>query len=895
MDGGAQQLTREQLETLRRLKRDFEFFAPRILKVKTKDPLAAAPVLPLILNRAQSYIHSRIERQKRETGKVRVLILKGRQMGVSTYVQARFYHQVSLYPGRLAFILTHEQDATDTLFDMADRFYQNSPPWIRFPLAAASAKEMVFEGRESGYAVATAGGKAVGRSKTAHLFHGCLGPDTPIIDGATGRLRAMCEFSVGDVVRTHAGNAAPVSYISRQRKPAYRVTLKGLRDFPLTSTGEHRFWTPYGWKELSKVAVGDVIGFPVAPVLDGGVRWPFRLRDSARPQGGGTRETGPDTVAPSYELGRVLGLYLAEGCIVKQSKSGEPSAVSFAVHEREAGRTEGWLDAVSGLFVSRKTALRAKSKTVVVTAYGRSFATFVRGLCGELDSKRLPPHWDRCGVEFSRGVVHGYLAGDGHSSKRAGDRRISATSIRSAITIGIRDALASLGYGWACIEKKEAGVRSSRNEREAWTLRLCGRGVDLLVRELGWTMPARKRSGGYGEVAIHDGFAWVPIVGIEAAGAVDVMDFEVAHNDHSYCTIHGATHNSEVAFWPNALAHMRGVFQIVPNSPGTEIILETTAEGLDPVFFPLWQKAEAGESEYLAIFTPWFWDDGYRLRPPPDWRPSTDDAEYQALHHIDLDQLYWRRRKIDDDFLGDDKAFQREYPATSTEAFVAFTDSYIPAEKVLRARKTTGLEAVGPRIVGVDPARYGDDASGWIDRVGRVVREATRYHDLSTMQLANLIMRRIDQAKEAGDPIHALFIDTVGLGVGVYDRCVEAGYGHVVHEVIAGERSIDPEHFVDKKAEIWADMKAWFERGAQIPDSDTLQMDILTPKYDYEGKQRLRIESKDKIRARGLRSPDLADALALTFAEPVFPTNKDDDVKRERRRDKTRRPGWRVN
>lgn len=525
MDGGAQQqLTREQLETLRQLKRNFEFFAPRILKVKSKDPLAAAPVLPLILNRAQSYIHARIEQQKRETGKVRVLILKGRQMGVSTYVQARFYHQVSLYPGRLAFILTHEQDATDTLFDMADRFYQNSPPWIRFPLAAASAKEMVFEGRESGYAVATAGGKAVGRSKTAHLFHG-----------------------------------------------------------------------------------------------------------------------------------------------------------------------------------------------------------------------------------------------------------------------------------------------------------------------------------------------------------------------------------SEVAFWPNALAHMRGVFQIVPNSPGTEIILETTAEGLDPVFFPLWQKAEAGESEYLAIFTPWFWDDGYRLRPPPDWRPSTDDAEYQALHHIDLDQLYWRRRKIDDDFLGDDKAFQREYPATSTEAFVAFTDSYIPAEKVLRARKTTGLEAVGPRIVGVDPARYGDDASGWIDRVGRVVREATRYHDLSTMQLANLIMRRIDQAKEAGDPIHALFIDTVGLGVGVYDRCVEAGYGHVVHEVIAGERSIDPEHFVDKKAEIWADMKAWFERGAQIPDSDTLQMDILTPKYDYEGKQRLRIESKDKIRARGLRSPDLADALALTFAEPVFPTNKDDDVKRERRRDKTRRPGWRVN
>ena len=66
-------------------------------------------------------------------------------------------------------------------------------------------------------------------------------------------------------------------------------------------------------------------------------------------------------------------------------------------------------------------------------------------------------------------------------------------------------------------------------------------------------------------------------------------------------------HGSEVAFWPNALTHMRGVFQIIPNMAGTEIILETTAEGYDPVFFPSWQKAEKGEGEYIAIFTPWFW------------------------------------------------------------------------------------------------------------------------------------------------------------------------------------------------------------------------------------------------------------------------------------------------
>ena len=72
-------------------------------------------------------------------------------------------------------------------------------------------------------------------------------------------------------------------------------------------------------------------------------------------------------------------------------------------------------------------------------------------------------------------------------------------------------------------------------------------------------------------------------------------------------------HGSEVAFWPFAETHAAGVLQAVPNQPGTEIILESTANGVGNFFHKKWREAETGRSEYLAIFVPWHWQDEYRL------------------------------------------------------------------------------------------------------------------------------------------------------------------------------------------------------------------------------------------------------------------------------------------
>lgn len=151
-----------------RLMTDFVHYAGKCLKIRTKD----GRVSPLKLNSAQAYIHERLEEQLITTGRVRALILKGRQQGCSTYVQARFYWKVTHRRGVKAFILTHLDDASRGIYAMVQRFYENCPLPVRPHAARLSAREMLFGKLDSGYAVGTAKSSGVGRAQTLQYVHG---------------------------------------------------------------------------------------------------------------------------------------------------------------------------------------------------------------------------------------------------------------------------------------------------------------------------------------------------------------------------------------------------------------------------------------------------------------------------------------------------------------------------------------------------------------------------------------------------------------------------------------------------------------------------------------------------------------------------------------------------
>lgn len=129
-------------------------------------------------------------------------------------------------------------------------------------------------------------------------------------------------------------------------------------------------------------------------------------------------------------------------------------------------------------------------------------------------------------------------------------------------------------------------------------------------------------------------------------------------------------HLSELGFWPNATANdnLNAVLQAIPNTKGTSIIIESTANGMTGPYYEMWQGAVSGTNGYFAFFSPWFESDEYREKAPEDFEHSPEEEDLIEKYGLDNDQLYWRRRKIAQN--GRD-LFMQEYPATPEEAFLA--------------------------------------------------------------------------------------------------------------------------------------------------------------------------------------------------------------------------------
>lgn len=345
-------------------------------------------------------------------------------------------------------------------------------------------------------------------------------------------------------------------------------------------------------------------------------------------------------------------------------------------------------------------------------------------------------------------------------------------------------------------------------------------------------------------------------------------------------------HGSEVAFWPNAGDHFAGVGQAIPDLPGTEVILESTANGITGEFYERWQQAEAGVGDYIAIFSPWFWEPGYRRKVPEGFSLRADkmtgedvsEKEYAELHGLDNEQMCWRRGKIAE--LKDPMLFKQEYPATADEAFQATGhDSFIKSFHVLRARRNTIDEPVGALVIGADPSRFGDDLFAIVWRQGRKILKKETIDKIDTVSAANRLKMIIDK----DDPVK-MFIDVGGLGAGVYDLLKSFGpkYDEVVVGINFGGEPQEPEIRLDdgaiapgpknRRAEMWMRSRDWLmdPMGVDIPDDSMFQSDAVGPTYKYDSNQRLVLESKESMRKRGVRSPDVWDAVALTFAEPVY-------------------------
>jgi hypothetical protein len=169
------------------------------------------------------------------------------------------------------------------------------------------------------------------------------------------------------------------------------------------------------------------------------------------------------------------------------------------------------------------------------------------------------------------------------------------------------------------------------------------------------------------------------------------------------------------------------------------------------------------------------------------------------------------------------------------------------------------------KVMGVDVARFGDDTSVICKRQGLAVVGMRSWRNLDNMSLASLVAQEIKDWHP-----DAVFIDA-GRGEGVIDRLRQLGFR--VSEVNFGGRSTNDQKFVNKRTEMWFNCKEWLESGGAIPDDAGLRQELSLPTYEFDPRDRLKLMPKDKMKEELKCSPDKADALCLTFAEPVVAAN----------------------
>lgn len=347
-------------------------------------------------------------------------------------------------------------------------------------------------------------------------------------------------------------------------------------------------------------------------------------------------------------------------------------------------------------------------------------------------------------------------------------------------------------------------------------------------------------------------------------------------------------HGSEAAYWEHAYAIQDGALKSIGLVPGTEIILESTANGPLGLFYEKCQQALLGQGDYILIFVPWFWQDEYEREF--DGSPLDDeetefiktyftspfpDDRYPISKEKALRKIMWRRAEILDlstannSEIGKAK-FRQIYPSNPIEAFLSSGVGLFRADAIMAARKNIELvDPTAPLVAGVDPAGDSDRSDRTVIslRRGRVLEEVMVYPSMTPMRLAGIVATEVIEKRGA----LMAFIDR-GYGEGTIDRLNEMGYGRRVMGIAFNERALQENIYLNKRSEIIIETAKWLNAGGvRIPDRDDIHADLACMPLDQETSNGLKfIPSKREIKkSLGGRSTDILDSLALTFSYPV--------------------------
>jgi len=322
------------------------------------------------------------------------------------------------------------------------------------------------------------------------------------------------------------------------------------------------------------------------------------------------------------------------------------------------------------------------------------------------------------------------------------------------------------------------------------------------------------------------------------------------------------------------------MLETVGDMPGTEIFLESTANGPNGLFYDMCRNAMHGVGDYELVFIPWFWQDEYERED--DFSPLTEEEDEYVNAYLLKEyglartrrKILWRRAKIlqykrNGSLEVGQAKFRQIYPANPVEAFQSTAIGLYRADAMTAARKSILTDPDAPLIVGVDVAGDSDNADRTTItyRRGRHWIKTEKYSRMRGMQLAGILAHHVIE-KDKADKV---FVD-MGFGRDVVDRLWELGHRRTVQGVWFGEASIDPRRFRNKRSEMFIASADWVNGGdVRIPDDDDVHSDLAAIPLDEEDSNGVRyIKSTREIKKlNGGLSPDIVSSFILTFAYKV--------------------------
>lgn len=187
-------------------------------------------------------------------------------------------------------------------------------------------------------------------------------------------------------------------------------------------------------------------------------------------------------------------------------------------------------------------------------------------------------------------------------------------------------------------------------------------------------------------------------------------------------------------------------------------------------------------------------------------------------------------------------------------------------------RQQIEFDVYGPKVLGVDPARFGDDRTAYVFRQGRVVHWMETDRQKSTTEITGQVSKWIRDYW-----FDAVFVDIIGIGAGIYDSLAD-NFGERIIPVTSSNTADNPVKYSNKRMEVWDLMKIWLKTPpVYLPNNSELIVDLTAPQYGFNSNGQMYLEKKEDMKRRGVKSPDIGDALALTFAEEVTYYKESDD------------------